>query len=93
MSAAASPGPAGSAVWQTRLSRDAAAAFERDLQILGLDRSEALRRGLLLLHREALETQVAQDVEQYYGDERAPLSEVTHAAYGSAESACGAGEQ
>ena len=76
-------GPAGNgAIWQTRLSREAAATYEQDLEILGLDRSEALRRGLRLLHREALETRMARDVEEFYGGELAPLSEVTAAAYG-----------
>lgn len=68
-------------IWQTRLSREAAATYERDLEILGIDRSEALRRGLRLLHREALETGMARDVEDFYGGERAPLSDVTDATY------------
>lgn len=67
------------AVWQTRLSPAAAATHEADLEILGIDRSEALRRGLRLLHREALEAQMATDVETFYAGERAPLSEVTAA--------------
>jgi len=70
------------AIWQTRLSREAAATYEEDLKILGLDRSEALRRGLRLLHREARETRMARDVEEYYGGERAPLSEVTAGVFG-----------
>jgi len=37
---------------------------------------------LRLLHREALETRMARDVEEFYGGERAPLSDVTAAAYG-----------
>lgn len=73
--------PSHGAIWQTRLSREAAATYEEDLRILGLDRSEALRRGLRLLHREALETRMARDVEEFYGGERAPLSDVTAAAY------------
>jgi hypothetical protein len=36
---------------------------------------------LRLLHREALETRMARDVEEFYGGQRAPLSEVTAAAY------------
>lgn len=71
----------GSVVWQTRLSGDAAEVYERDLKALGLDRSEALRRGLRLLHREALEVRMAQDVEAFYGGARAPLSDVTAAVY------------
>ncbi len=74
-------------VWQTRLSREAAAAYQHDLDILGIDRSEALRRGLKLLHREALETRMAQDVEQFYAGERAPLSDVTAAAYQEGDTA------
>lgn len=71
-------------VWQTRLSREAAAAYEHDLETLGIDRSEALRRGLRLLHREALEMRMARDVEDFYAGERAPLSDVSAALYGAA---------
>lgn len=80
---------AGSAgtVWQTRLSREAAVAYEHDLETLGIDRSEALRRGLRLLHREALETRMAQDVEDFYSGERAPLSDVSAGLYGEPVSA------
>jgi hypothetical protein len=74
-------------VWQTRLSREAAAAYEQDLATLGIDRSEALRRGLRFLHREALETRMARDVEDFYAGGRAPLSDVTAALYGEAAGA------
>lgn len=80
MTAPASSGGAGT-VWQTRLSREAAAAYEHDLETLGIDRSEALRRGLRLLHREALEMRMARDVEDFYAGERAPLSDVSAALY------------
>jgi hypothetical protein len=73
---------AGGSIWQTRLSREAAATYERDLEILGIDRSEALRRGLRLLHREALETGMARDIEDFYEGARAPLSDVTTQTYG-----------
>lgn len=73
--------PPSGTVWQTRLSREVAATYESDLQVLGIDRSEALRRGLRLLHREALEAAMARDVEDFYAGEPAPLSEVTAAAY------------
>ena len=56
-------------------------AYEDDLQTLGIDRSEALRRGLQLLHREALETRMASDVADFYAGERAPMSAVTAAVY------------
>jgi hypothetical protein len=81
----------GSLVWQTRLSREAAAAYEQDLETLGLDRSEALRRGLRLLHREALEVRMARDVADFYAGKRAPLSPVTAAAYADATSGQPAG--
>jgi len=68
-------------VWQVRLPRDFARTLEEDIQALGLDRSEALRRGLRLLHREALEARMAADIDAYYGARRAPLSEVTAALY------------
>lgn len=73
--------PSGGSIWQTRLSREAAATYEEDLEVLGIDRSEALRRGLRLLHREALETRMAGDVEDFYKGARAPLSDVTAAIY------------
>lgn len=79
--------PSGATVWQTRLSREAAAAYEHDLETLGIDRSEALRRGLRLLHREALETRMARDVEDFYAGERAPVSDVTAALYGESVAA------
>jgi mRNA interferase MazF len=60
-------------VWRIRLFREAAAAYEQDLATLGIDRSEALRRGLRLLHREALETRMAREVEDFYAGGRAPL--------------------
>ena len=72
-------------MWQTRLSGEAAAVYERDIEALGLDRSEALRRGLRLLHREALEVQMAREVQHFYSGERAPLSEVTANLYGAPE--------
>lgn len=81
--ATTSPASGGGAIWQTRLSPAAAATHEADLEILGIDRSEALRRGLRLLHREALEAQMAGDVEAFYAGARAPLSEVTAAIYGA----------
>lgn len=73
--------PGGGSIWQTRLSREAAATYEQDLEVLGIDRSEALRRGLRLLHREALETRMANDVEDFYEGARAPLSDVTAAIF------------
>ncbi len=73
--------PSGGSIWQTRLSREAAATYEQDLEVLGIDRSEALRRGLRLLHREALETRMANDVEDFYEGARAPLSDVTAAIF------------
>lgn len=75
--------PSGGSIWQTRLSREAAATYEEDLKVLGIDRSEALRRGLRLLHRQALETRMAVDVEDFYRGARAPLSDVTAAIYGA----------
>lgn len=80
-------GPTGGTVWQTRLSREAAATYEQDLEALGIDRSEALRRGLRLLHREAVERRMARDVEEFYDGERAPLSEVTATLHGPGRSA------
>lgn len=71
----------GSVVWQTRLSREAASTHEQDLAVLGLDRSAALRHGLRLVHREALERAMTEGMDEFYGGERAPLSDVTAAQY------------
>ncbi len=91
MTGSCAPQP-GSVVWQTRLSGEAAALYERYLGALGLERSEALRRGLRLLHREAIEVQMARDVEEFYAGSRAPLSDVTAGGYGiPREPADGAG--
>jgi hypothetical protein len=50
--------------------------------VLGLsNRSEAVRRALLLLHMEAAEVRVEADYEACYGSERAPLSDVTAGLY------------
>lgn len=71
--------PATGIVWQTRLSRDLAETYEEDLASLGVDRSEALRLGLRMLHTRAVEARMAADVEEFYGGQRAPLSDVTAA--------------
>lgn len=68
-------------LWRTRLSRAAAEAYEQDLAVFGLDRSEALRQGLRLLHQEAVEQRLTRDLDQFHGGERAPLSAVTEAQY------------
>lgn len=83
------PPVGGGTVWQTRLSREAALTHEADLEFLGIDRSEALRRGLRLLHRDAVEARMAADVEEFYGGSRAPLSVVTAAAYAMEDPAPG----
>lgn len=76
-----SSGASSGVIWQTRLSRDAATSYEEDLLILGIDRSEALRRGLRLLHREAAEARMSSDVDAFYRGGRAPLSDVTAGLY------------
>ncbi len=75
----------GSLVWQTRLSREAAREFEADLHTLGLDRSQALRRGLRLLHQEASEIRMAQEYDDFYPGAKAPLSQLTAALYPDAD--------
>jgi len=75
----------GSLVWQTRLSRAAAKEFEADLETLGLDRSQALRRGLRLLHQEATEIRMAQEYAEFYPGGKAPLSPLTAALYPDAD--------
>jgi hypothetical protein len=52
------------------------------MAVLGLsNRSEAVRRALILLHHEAAEVRVEAEYLAWFGTERAPLSDVTAALY------------
>lgn len=64
----------GTKVAQVRLQPEEVAALEAVVQRLNLSStSEALREGLRLLVREAAETQAAEEIRTFYGDERVPL--------------------
>lgn len=64
-----------SEVWQARLSKQDADELRSDLETLGLrSRSELIKAGLQLLHRQASEERMAADVKTFYGDHPVPLS-------------------
>ncbi|MGH3319925.1 MAG: hypothetical protein ACRDN9_07040 [Streptosporangiaceae bacterium] len=59
---------------QVRLGPDEWSELTRSMRLLGLhSTSEALREGLRLLHREALETEAAKEIHLYYGRLPAPI--------------------
>lgn len=63
---------------QARLSAGHARQVDQDLASLGLkNRSEAVREGLRLLHRQAAHATLADEYDAFYGDAPAPVSEVT----------------
>ncbi|KQS66547.1 ribbon-helix-helix protein, CopG family [Modestobacter sp. Leaf380] len=67
-----SPGP--TEVWQARIDSDLAAALREDSAVLGLKgRTEIVRTALELLHQRAAEERMARSVEDFYGDQPAPL--------------------
>ena len=66
---------AGSEVWQARLSKQDADELRNDLETLGLrSRSDLIKAGLQLLHRQAAEERMAAGVSEFYGDQPVPLS-------------------
>lgn len=61
---------------QVRLDPDEWAALSRSMRILGLhSTSEALREGLRLLQREAVEVEAATEIRRFYDDRPAPVPE------------------
>lgn len=67
---------------QARVSEAEAAMVQADAAQLGLEgTSEAVREGLVLLHRRAQLVALAQSYDDFYGGEPAPLSDVTAALY------------
>jgi hypothetical protein len=67
---------------QARVPRDIADHVAADAAVLGLDGvSEAIREGLRLLHRRAELAALAQDYDDFYGDNPAPVSDVTSALF------------
>ncbi len=67
---------------QARVSEAEAAVVQADAAQLGLEgTSEAVREGLVLLHRRAQLLALAQSYDDFFGGEPAPLSDVTAALY------------
>jgi len=61
-------------IWQARVPADLARLLLDDARILGLKgRSEVVRAALQLLHQEAREERMAQEIDAFYGAEAAPL--------------------
>ncbi len=73
---------ASSVVLQARVPEELARAVTADAAILGLGGiSEAIREGLVLLHRKARQVALGQSYDSFYDGQPAPLSEVTAALY------------
>ena len=67
---------------QARVSEAEAATALADAALLGLEgTSEAVREGLVLLHRRAQLSALAQSYDDFFGGQPAPLSDVTSALY------------
>lgn len=64
-------------VVQARISARAVHQLDHDAESLGIGtRSEAVRAGLRLLHREARHAALAGEYDRFYGGEPAPVSDV-----------------
>ncbi|MGF1661283.1 MAG: ribbon-helix-helix protein, CopG family [Kineosporiaceae bacterium] len=71
-----------SVVLQARVPEDLAKAVTADAEVLGLSGiSEAIREGLVLLHRKARQVALGQSYDSFYDGHRAPVSDVTAALY------------
>lgn len=71
-----------SVVLQARVPAELAEALPADIETLGLEgTSEAIREGLLLLHRKARLAALGQSYDAFYDLAPAPVSEVTAALY------------
>ncbi len=67
---------------QARVPAELAEGLAGDIAALGLEgTSDAVREGLLLLHRKARMVQLGRSYDAFYDGEPAPLSEVTSALY------------
>lgn len=65
-------------VLQAKVSEGDARQVDQDLDTLGLkNRSEAVREGLRLLHRQAARAKLSREYRDFYGDGLAPVSDVT----------------
>jgi hypothetical protein len=77
----------GSVVLQARVPAEIAEALPADIETLGLEgTSEAIREGLMLLHRKAELVSLGRSYDAYYGGQPAPVSDVTAALYPDVES-------
>lgn len=71
---------------QARMTERALEQLAADAETLGLENtSEALREGLVLLHRKAEQTRLARSYDDFYGGAPAPVSEATAALWGTDE--------
>lgn len=56
-----------SEVWQARIGHELASQLRTDAEILGLDgRTDIVKAGLELLHRQAAEERMARAVDEFY---------------------------
>jgi Arc/MetJ-type ribon-helix-helix transcriptional regulator len=63
---------------QARLTEEGARQVDHDIATLGLrNRSEAVREGLRLLHRQASHVALAREYDEFYGGGEAPVSDIT----------------
>jgi hypothetical protein len=61
-------------VWQARIARSWAAELRADAAVLGLaGRTDIVRAGLKLLHQQAAELRMAEDIDTFYGADLPPL--------------------
>lgn len=66
------------ALVQARLTEYHARQVDQDIVTLGLrSRSEAVREGLRLLHHHAEQDALAHEYDKFYGNQEAPLTEMT----------------
>jgi len=67
---------------QARVPRETAVHVAADAEVLGLDGvSDVIREGLRLVHRRAALVGLAQEYDDFYGGEPAPVSDATAALY------------
>ena len=71
-----------SVVLQARVPAELADALPADIDVLGLEgTSDAIREGLVLLHRKAQLVALGRAYDAFYENQPAPLPEVTAALY------------
>lgn len=61
-------------VWQARIGRALAAQLRADSEVLGLSgRTDIVKAGLALIHRQAAEEHMARSIDEFYGGATPPL--------------------